>query len=201
MTDASDNESMSQRERMAAGLWYDANFDPELASARAAAMDLADELNRTPYAEAERRAELISRLFGKVGSDIEILSPIMVDYGSNVTIGDGTFINHGAYLMDGAPITIGSHCFIGPNLGAYTAQHPLAADERNRGFERALPITIEDDCWLGADVCILPGVTIGTGSVIGARSLVTQDVPAGYVAMGSPCRPIRPITDADRLGL
>ena len=87
--------------------------------------------------------------------------------------------------------------FIGPNFGAYTAQHPLVARERNTGLERALPITIGDDCWIGANVCVLPGVTIGAGCVIGAGSLVTKDVPAGWLAMGSPCRPVREITDED----
>lgn len=190
---------MSQRERMAAGMWYDANFDPELASARVAAMDLAEQFNQTPYADTEGRARLLDQLVGHLGRDVEVLSPFMVDYGSNVSLGDGTFLNHGAYLMDGAPITIGSYCFIGPGFGAYTAQHPLVAKERNRGLERALPITVGDNCWIGANVSVMPGVSIGEGCVIGAGSLVTKDIPAGHVAMGSPCRPVRPITDEDRI--
>lgn len=103
--------------------------------------------------------------------------------------------------MDCAPITIGNDVFIGPNLEAYTAQHPLVAAERNLGVERALPITIEDDCWLGGDVKIMPGVTIGRGCVIGAGSIVTRDIPAGMLAVGNPCRPVRKITEADRAGL
>lgn len=190
---------MNQQERMAAGLWYDANFDPELTAARVAAMDLADQLNQTPYADADGRERLLGQLVGHLGSDVEVLSPFMVDYGSNVSLGDGTFLNHGAYLMDGAPITIGSHCFIGPNFGAYTAQHPLVAEQRNRGLERALPITVGNDCWIGANVSVMPGVTIGEGCVIGAGSLVTKDIPAGHVAMGSPCKPVRRITDEDRI--
>lgn len=186
---------------MTAGLWYDANFDPELTNLRARAMDLADELNRTPYGKADARRELLECLIGTLGQDVEVLSPLMVDYGSNVTIGDGTFINHGAYLMDGAHITIGAHCFIGPNFGAYTAQHPLVAEQRNQGWERALPIAVGDDCWIGANVTLMPGVTIGAGSVIGAGSLVTRDVPAGVVALGSPCKPARPITEDDRIEL
>ena len=101
--------------------------------------------------------------------------------------------------MDGAPITIGRHVFIGPNFGAYTAQHPLVARERNQGIERALPITIEDDCWIGGDVKVMPGVTIGRGSVVGAGSVVTKDVPEGVVAMGVPAKVVRPITDVDRV--
>lgn len=189
----------TELERMQGGLWYDANFDPGLIAERAAAKDLATRLNATAYANASERLHLLEELVGSVGRDVEVLSPFMVDYGSNVTIGDGTFVNHGAYLMDGAPISIGNHCFIGPNLGAYTAQHPLVAEQRNLGLERALPIVISDNCWIGGDVSIMPGVTIGEGCVIGAKSLVTKDIPSGYVAMGIPCRPVRPITEADRI--
>lgn len=188
---------LTERERMARGLWYDANFDPDLAAARAAAKDLANDFNSTPYAYPERRAVLLKQLLGHVGDSVEVNSPLMVDYGSNVSIGDHSFLNHNAYLMDGAAITIGSHVFIGPNFGAYTAQHPLVPGQRNNGLERALPITIGDNCWIGGDVSIMPGVTIGEGCVIGAGSLVTKDIPAGYVAMGSPCKPRRPITDDD----
>lgn len=189
----------SQRDRMEAGLWYDANFDEALVAERARAMDLADELNRTPYGQPARRDELLRQLLGSVGANVEVLSPLMVDYGRNVSIGDGTFVNHGAYLMDGAPVRIGARCFIGPDFGAYTAQHPLVVEQRNRGLERALPVTVGDDCWIGARVSVMPGVSIGAGCVIGAGSIVTKDVPAGWLAMGVPCRRVRPVTDADRV--
>ena len=101
--------------------------------------------------------------------------------------------------MDCAPITIGSHCFIGPNCGMYTAIHPMLPDERNQGLECAKPITLGDNIWLGGDVTILPGVTIGSGSVIGAGSVVTKDIPAGVLAYGNPCRVIRPLTEQDHI--
>lgn len=189
---------MSERDRRDAGLWYDANFDEGLCAERAAADDACHRLNQLPP-HAPERDEALRELLGEVGEGVEVLGPLYVDYGYNVRIGDGSFLNHGAYLMDGAPITIGSHVFVGPNLGAYTAQHPLVAEERNRGLERALPITVEDDVWIGADVKLMPGVTVGRGSVIGAGSVVTRDVPAGVVAMGCPCRPVREIGDADRV--
>lgn len=190
---------MTEREKLERGLWYDANYDEDLCRERERANELAHRLNQTSPGNAALRESLLRELLGHVGEHVEVLSPLYVDYGRNVSIGDWSFLNHGAYLMDGAPITIGSHVFVGPNLGAYTAQHPLVAEERNLGLERALPITIEDDVWIGGDVKIMPGVTIGRGSVIGAGSVVTRDVPAGVVAMGSPCHPIRPITDADRI--
>lgn len=190
---------MTEREKLERGLWYDANYDEDLCRERERANELAHRLNQTSPGNATLRESLLRELLGHVGEHVEVLSPLYVDYGRNVSIGDWSFLNHGAYLMDGAPITIGSHVFVGPNLGAYTAQHPLVAEERNLGLERALPITIEDDVWIGGDVKIMPGVTIGRGSVIGAGSVVTRDVPAGVVAMGSPCHPVRPITDADRI--
>lgn len=110
----------------------------------------------------------------------------------------GDLLNHNAYLMDGAPITIGKHCFIGPNCGMYTANHPLVAEERNQGLEQARPITIGDNVWIGADVTILPGVTIGEGSVIGAKSVVTAIFPQCH-CLGNPCRVLRAITEADRV--
>lgn len=191
---------MTEREKLEQGMWYDANYDEELCAARVSAAEITFDFNQTRPGDAERREELLRKLLGSVGENVEVLSPLQVDYGCNISLGSWSFINHGAYLMDCAPISIGSHVFIGPNFGAYTAQHPLVADERNQGLERALPITIEDDVWIGGDVKVMPGVTIGRGSVIGAGSLVTRDIPAGVVARGVPCKPIRPITDADRVG-
>lgn len=199
MDDTTNSAPRTERERMAAGLWYDANFDEELKALREAAKDLAAEFSATPLAQAERRNDILHRLIGSLGDNCEILSPLYVDYGTNISIGEGTFINHGAYLMDCAPITIGDSCFIGPCFGAYTAQHPLVAEQRNTGLERALPIAIGDNCWLGASVSIMPGVTIGGGCVIGAGSLVTHDIPAGSIAMGSPAHVVRAITNADRI--
>ena len=143
---------MNERQRRDAGLWYDANYDESLVKERLDAEELTFELNRTAPQDVERRNALLKQLLGSLGEHIEILTPFFVDYGYNVSVGDWSFINHGAYLMDGAPITIGSHVFIGPNFGAYTAQHPLLAQDRNRGLEIAHPIEIGDDVWIGADV-------------------------------------------------
>lgn len=190
---------MTEHERMLSGLWYDANFDPELAEMRTAVKELCWQLNALAPSERERHDELLRKIVGSLGEPCEVLTPFMVDYGFNVSIGEWSFINHDAYLMDCARIEIGSHVFIGPRFGAYTAQHPLVAEQRNTGLERALPIVIEDDCWLGGNVTIMPGVRIGRGCVIGAGSVVTRDIPAGSLAMGVPCRVVRQITDEDRI--
>ncbi len=190
---------MTEKEKMVRGLWADVNNDPELNAIRAGVADICFELNQTPPREEEKRERLMARLLPNRGEKTIILTPLTVDYGFNCTIGAGTFINHNAYLMDGAPITIGKNCFIGPNLGCYTAAHPLLACERNQGYEKARPITIGDDVWIGGDVTILPGVTIGNGAVIGAKSVVTKDIPPRTLAVGNPCRVVRPLTEADSI--
>ena len=187
------------RDLMGQGVWYDANNDEELAELRAKAQDMAYEFNQARPSDLPRQRELLEDLLEEVGEDVELWAPLQVDYGFNVSIGSHTFINHGAYFMDGAKIRIGAHCYIGPDFGAYTAQHPLVAEEREAGIERALPITGGDSCWLGARVSIMPGVTIGEGCVIGAGSVVTRDIPPRSFAAGVPCRVIRAITDEDRM--
>lgn len=186
---------MTEREKMQNGDWYDANSDKELCSLRERAKGLCHTLNLTPPSDHAVLMETQRKLFPNLGKDVTILPPCQTDYECNCFIGDATFINHGAYLMDGARITIGSHCFIGPNLGCYTALHPMDIERRNRGLEKALPITIGNNCWLGGDVKILPGVTIGEGTVIGAGSIVTHDIPDHVVAVGNPCRVLRSIQD------
>ena len=117
----------------------------------------------------------------------------MVDYGYNVYLGAGTFLNHNCYLMDCATIRFGRKVFVGPNCGFYTAIHPLDKVQRAKGIERAAAIEIGDDVWLGGDVTVLPGVKIGSGSVIGAKSLVTKDIPDNVLAFGNPCRVVKQI--------
>lgn len=191
---------MTEKEKMEAKMWYDANYDKELLVLRVKAEDLCFELNNIRPSETEKRAGILKKLFPNMEENCVVLSPIYTDYGFYTKIGHDTFINRNAYLMDGCGITIGSHCFIGPNCGMYTAVHATVAEERNQGLEKALPIVIGDNCWLGGDVKILPGVTIGNNTIIGAGSIVTKDIPSNVVAVGNPCRVLRPITDEDKIG-
>ena len=126
-----------------------------------------------------------------MGRNVVILSPFFCDYGTQISIGDDTYINFNMTVLDEAPVTIGSHVFIGPGCSLLTAVHPLDALERNKGIEKALPITIGDNVWLGGNVTVLPGVTIGEGSVIGAGSVVTRSVPPHTVCAGNPARILR----------
>ncbi|MDO5330075.1 MAG: sugar O-acetyltransferase [Bacillota bacterium] len=188
---------MNEKEKRDLGLAYDANFNEDLLKERQKAEELCFRFNSlSPTEEGAKRAVLEALIPGYPKS-ATILSPFIADYGYNVSIGEGSFINHGAYLMDCAPISIGSHVFIGPNLGAYTAIHPLDIESRNKGLEKAKPIVIEDDVWIASDVTILPGAKIGHGSVIGAKSLVSGEIPPNVLAYGNPVRVIKPI-DQDK---
>ena len=190
---------MTHRERMEQGLWHDANYDQELVERRKRAEELCFSFNQTAPGDVIEKKRILGCLLPNKGENVTILAPFYTDYGDRCWIGGDTFLNHNAYLMDGGGIHIGAHCFIGPNCGMYTANHPLHSDQRNQGFEQAKPIVLEDNVWLGGNVTILPGVTIGEGSVIGAGSVVTHDIPKGFVAVGNPCRVLRPITDRDRI--
>ncbi|MBR7025445.1 MAG: sugar O-acetyltransferase [Selenomonadaceae bacterium] len=185
---------MTEKEKMLAGQWYNANFDASLIEERAIVKDLCLEFNRTPMQDLSRRRKILREILPHVDSEaVEILSPFMVDYGYNIYLGAGTFLNHNCYFMDCAEIRFGKKVFVGPNCGFYTAIHPLDIVRRAEGLEMAKPIVIGDDVWLGGDVTILPGVTIGSGSVIGAKSLVTKDIPSNVMAFGNPARVIKKI--------
>lgn len=190
---------MTEREKLEKGLWYDANNDKDLLEERLYAEELCFLYNQTNPRDTDRKEELLKKLLPNREANVTVLSPFYTDYGYRCYIGEDTFINHNAYFMDGAKISIGSHCFIGPNCGMYTANHPLLASERNRGLEKASPIIIEDDVWIGADVTILPGVRIGKESVIGAKSVVTKDIPSNVIAAGNPCQILRAITEEDSI--
>ncbi len=190
---------MTESEKMRQGLWYDANFNEDVLKQQMTAKNLCFDLNNTRPIEKDKRNEILKELLPNLEENCIILSPFMVDYGCYSHIGHDTFINHNAYLMDGGGITIGHHCFIGPNCGIYTAVHPTLAEERNLGLEKALPVVIGNNCWIGGDVTILPGVTIGEGTVIGAKSVVTKDIPANVIAVGNPCRVLRSITEKDSI--
>ena len=190
---------MTECEKMKKGFWYDANNDAELLELRENAEELCYSFNQTSPKMTEKKEKIMNAILPNRGKNTTILSPFYTDYGYNCFIGDNTFINHNAYLMDGAQIKIGSYCFIGPNCGMYTAVHPLIAEERNKGLEKAKPIIIGDNVWIGGDVTILPGVKIGANTVIGAKSVVTKDIPANVVAAGNPCRVLRKITEKDSI--
>lgn len=190
---------MKEREKKDSGLWYDAKYDPEISKYFIKAKDLAFDFNNTRPSDIDKKKEILSELLGSYDPSTYILAPFYCDYGYNIKIGEHSFLNHNIYLMDCAPITIGKHVFIGPNTNLYTATHAYLPEERNLGLERAGRITIEDNVWIGGDVTILPDITIHSGSIIGAKSLVNKDIPPNVIAAGNPCRIIRELSDEDHL--
>jgi maltose O-acetyltransferase len=179
---------MTEREKMLAGLPYDP-ADPALAAARAR----ADTLLHRMLAEPEARAELLAELLGGLGARSEIRLGFACDYGVNIRIGAGCYVNFNCVFLDCAMIEIGDRVQIAPAVQLYTATHPLDAAERAGGLESARPIRIGDDVWLGGGAIILPGVTIGAGSVVAAGAVVTRDVPPGVLVAGNPARVVRPL--------
>ena len=171
-TTAKSENKKSKLERMSAGEWCGGEADAEQSAAFWRAKDLAWEFNQTRPSDKEKCRQILSELLGELGEGSAAVSPFNVDYGFNIKIGPHSFINHGAYLMDCAPITFGAHSFVGPQFKAYTVQHPLDAEERNAWYERALPITVGDNCWFGGNVTVLPGVTILLLLVLPQRSYV-----------------------------
>jgi maltose O-acetyltransferase len=190
MTEAPDFDRRSHYERMLAGDPYIAD-DPRIIEEQTAAHELMEAFNTTPASEKEEQARLLSQLLGSVGRDVEVRAPFFCDFGSHITIGDRTFVNFGLMALDVAMIVIGEDCQIGPNVQLLTPTHPLDAEARRDKWEGAEPITIGDNVWLGGAVIVLPGVTIGENSVIGAGSVVTKSVPADVVAVGNPATVIR----------
>ena len=180
----------TQRERMLAGLPYDA-ADPELVSARRAARDLFQALNRTADNQRDLRQSIYRKLFGRLGADLWIESPFACDYGTNISLGYRVFFNFNCVVLDPAQVTIGDDVMIGPAVQIYTATHALDASARRAGEESAKPVRVGSDVWIGGGEILCPGVSIGDRSVIGAGSVVTRDVPADVFAAGNPCQIIR----------
>ena len=179
---------MTEWEKMQSGALYQAGT-PELTRARQRAKELCRRFNLKAVQDPEAGA----RLLREAGENISIQPMFWCDYGCNIRMGSQIEINHNCVILDCAPVTFGDHVFIGPNCGFYTAGHPLDAATRNTGLEFARPITVGDNVWFGGNVAVLPGVSIGSGAVIGAGSVVSRDIPPNVVAAGNPCRVLRPI--------
>ncbi|GAA2227994.1 sugar O-acetyltransferase [Herbiconiux moechotypicola] len=198
-TQAGDAEQARRREvldRIARGLVYSESEAAFQAPQRRT--DLVFEYNHTPPShEAERRA-LLEAIFGSVGARTVLTPPFHAGFGSNTHLGDDFFGNANLSFVDDVEIRIGDGVMIAPNVTLTTTGHPVHPARRVDFARFSEPITIEDRVWIGSNAVVLPGVRIGYGSVIGAGSVVSRDVPPMVVAVGVPCRVVREITEADR---
>lgn len=189
---------MTQLERMTTGRIYSVQ-DQELVRLHRACVDACLTCDAILPSRLEERCEKLRQILGKTGERFLIEPGFRCDYGFNIEIGEDFFANYSLVILDCAPVRFGRNCFIGPQCGIYTAVHPTDPKQRAAGLEYARPVTVGNDVWMGGHVTVLPGVSIGDGSIIGAGSVVTRDVPAGVVAAGNPCRILRSVTEKDRI--
>lgn len=178
---------------MLSGDLFDAT-DPELCALRLQAKRLCHQFNLTDPTDEDAQRNILRRLIGRIRGQAMIMPNFWCDYGSNIELGDGVFINHDCVILDGGKVTFGDNVLVGPQCGFYTASHPTDLETRLTWAEYNLPIHIGAGVWIGGGVKVLPGVSIGENSVIAAGSVVTRDIPANVLAAGTPCRVIRPLS-------
>ena len=177
---------MEEKQKMLNGELYDANYNEELFKERCKAKDICFEYNNIKPSDIRKREEIIKKLFGKTGKQILVDQNFWCDYGYNIYVGENFYMNHNCVILDGAKVEFGDNVFIAPNCSFYTAGHPLEVELRNKGLEYAKPIKVGNNVWIGGNVVVLPGITIGDNTVIGAGSIVTKDIPSNVVACRKP---------------
>lgn len=189
---------MEQRDNMHNGKLYDPN-DDSVMEEQMVCLDRLYDFNQTRPSEMDKRNAIMKEMMGDVGKDCYIEPPFHANWGGkHVHFGDGVYANFGLTCVDDTHIYVGSHTLFGPNVILATAGHPMMPELRKHGIQYNMPIHIGENCWLGAGVIVVPGVTIGDNVVIGASSVVTKDIPSNSVAMGTPCRVVRQINDHDK---
>lgn len=189
---------MDNHERMLAGKVYDP-ADAGIMAEQSAALELLYDFNATRPSQQEERTDLLRQMFGSIGEGCYVEPPLHANWGGrHVYVGSNVYANSNLTLVDDGDIHIGDNVMFGPNVVITTAGHPILPELRARGLQFNLPVHIGRNVWIGSGVQIMPGVTIGDDSVIGAGSVVTRDIPAGVVAVGIPCRVVREIGEHDR---
>lgn len=183
-------------ERMASGQWFMPSVNEEVSAEHRRGFRLVKELNELQNTNPERAKEILRELLSPESEVPGLHTPLNLEYGRNVTVGKGVFINFGATILAQASVTLGDRVMMGPNCSLITVGHPVNDHEmRAEGWEIAKPISVGRNTWFGANVTVLPGVTIGEDCVVGAGSLVTRDVPDNSLVLGSPGRVVRKLED------
>ena len=188
---------MTLEERMLSGKLYDC-ADETLQARQRELNELVFDYNNTRPTDGKRRQTLLRQIFEDMGEGCYIEPPLHANWGSHTHLGNKVYANFNLTLVDETHIYIGDNVMFGPNVTLCTAGHPIEPELRRQVYQYNFPIHIEENVWIGAGVIVLPGVTIGKNSVIGAGSVVTRDIPENVVAMGTPCRVARPISEWDR---
>lgn len=188
---------MTLEERMLSGKLYDC-ADETLQARQRELNELVFDYNNTRPTDGTHRQTLLRQIFEDMGEGCYIEPPLHANWGSHTHLGNKVYANFNLTLVDDTHIYIGDNVMFGPNVTLCTAGHPIEPELRRQVYQYNFPIHIEENVWIGAGVIVLPGVTIGKNSVIGAGSVVTRDIPENVVAMGTPCRVARPISEWDR---
>lgn len=186
---------MNQIERRDLGMAYIS--DESVMEEQKVCRRILQRLNTADRSDFEEIGKIVEELLGK-SEKACINPPFYCDYGKHIEVGKNFFANYNCTIIDVAKVTIGDNCQMAPNVAIYTAGHPVHPDTRNSLYEYGVEVTIGDNVWIGGNSVILPGVHIGSNTVIGAGSVVTKDIPDWVVAGGNPCKVIRRITEADR---
>ncbi|KAK2767549.1 hypothetical protein FQN54_003707 [Arachnomyces sp. PD_36] len=195
-----------QYERMISGMLYNA-LDPELSKSRFGARFWSHKYNNTFPVDMnsdfetlqKERAKSLQEILGKVHDNVYIEPPFYIDYGCNISLGDRFYSNFNLTILDCALVTIGDRVMMGSNVSIFAATHETEVQSRRDDVEYAKPVIIGDDCWIGGQAVILPGVTIGEGCTVAAASVVTRDIPPWSVAMGSPARVVKKVTPVEKI--
>ena len=189
---------MSEFDKMPTGELY-LPSDDEIAAAQQKCLDRLYDYNMTRPSKPEKRKELLSEMFAEIGEGCYIEPPFHANWGGRyVHFGKNVYCNFGATFVDDTHIYVGDYTMFGPHVTIATAGHPILPELREKAYQYNMPVHIGRNCWLGAGVIVLPGVTIGDNSVIGAGSVVTKDISANVVAVGNPCHVLREIGEHDR---
>ncbi|HHX56393.1 MAG TPA: sugar O-acetyltransferase [Clostridiales bacterium] len=185
---------MTEKEKMIISELYNPD-DEELSKRRYHARILTEKFNKTSIADTEKRTDILKKLFGSTGDKIYIEPTFNCDYGCNIHVGENFYANYNCVILDVCEVNIGKNCLIAPQVGIYTATHPIKASERSLGLELGKPVTIGDNCWIGGNATINPGVTLGDNVVVASGAVVTKSFGDNVVIGGNPARILKTIED------